>query len=483
MSTLVRGHNDLHAWCISNNREDLLREWDYSLNEEVTPYDVSRSSNKPFYWKCLKCGNTWKARPNSRTRTRNSGCPYCSGRKVLDGKNDLAALFPDIASEWNFDRNEKEPTDYCAHSSCVVWWKGACKHEWKDSISHRTGRSSGCPVCYSQIRTSFPEQAVFFYVKQYFPDAINGDRSALDGKELDVFIPSQRIAVEYDGQAWHRDKRKDEEKNALCEKRGIVLYRIRERECWFWDETKYLKLIGCSARNFSDLENAIQCLLIFLGRCAFPDVDIYRDETEIRGLFIKRKQEESIEKLFPLLAKEWHPTLNGSITPDMVTTNSSMMAWWQDKLGHEWKARVYSRTKGAGCPYCSTPARRLLTGFNDFATKHPDISAEWDYEKNTVSPMEVLYGASRCYWWRCASCGNSFLASPANRHNGTGCPQCAIEKRNASKHKSVRNIDTEEVFQSMNEACLKYNLTSSNLSKCCSGKRPTCGGFHWEYVK
>ena len=35
----------LHDWCIVQNREDLLEEWDYSNNSN-TPYDVSYASNK-----------------------------------------------------------------------------------------------------------------------------------------------------------------------------------------------------------------------------------------------------------------------------------------------------------------------------------------------------------------------------------------------------------------------------------------------------
>ena len=47
------------------------------------------------------------------------------------------------------------------------------------------------------------------------------------GYELDIYIPSKKIAIEYDGSFWHGNKtRKDLEKNQKCKKDGIKLYRI-----------------------------------------------------------------------------------------------------------------------------------------------------------------------------------------------------------------------------------------------------------------
>ena len=49
------------------------------------------------------------------------------------------------------------------------------------------------------------------------------------------------------------------------------------------------------------------------------------------------------------------PTLNGALTPEMVTAGSHKKVWWQCREGHVWKAVVYSRTgpKKCGCPVCA----------------------------------------------------------------------------------------------------------------------------------
>lgn len=41
---------------------------------------------------------------------------------------------------------------------------------------------------------------------------------------------------------------------------------------------------------------------------------------------------------FPDIAAEWHPSLNGNITPEMVLPHSNKSAWWICKGGHEWQA-------------------------------------------------------------------------------------------------------------------------------------------------
>ena len=78
--------------------------------------------------------------------------------------------------------------------------------------------------------TSFWEQALYYYVKQWNNDAQN--RKKVGGYELDVFIPGPpKIAIEYDGYRSHNTSEKyqhDEEKDLYCKDHGIELIRIRD---------------------------------------------------------------------------------------------------------------------------------------------------------------------------------------------------------------------------------------------------------------
>jgi hypothetical protein len=73
---------------------------------------------------------------------------------------------------------------------------------------------------------------VFYHIKQYFPDAINSYYpSWLNGKEIDIFIPSINVGIEYDGHVWHKDTKKDLAKSKLCRPNLTSLIRLRESGC------------------------------------------------------------------------------------------------------------------------------------------------------------------------------------------------------------------------------------------------------------
>jgi hypothetical protein len=64
----------------------------------------------------------------------------------------------------------------------------------------------------------------------------------------------------------------------------------------------------------------------------------------------------SLTSLHPEIAAEWHPTKNGTVTPDRVVAGSNKSYWWQCARdpSHEWRAVVASRTQqGTGCPTCN----------------------------------------------------------------------------------------------------------------------------------
>ena len=82
---------------LSSVRPDIAREWS-EKNLPLTPDDVSYGSHLKVWWKG-ECGHEWQATIHSRTGANRSGCPYCSGNRVLTGFNDLATRFPDIAEE------------------------------------------------------------------------------------------------------------------------------------------------------------------------------------------------------------------------------------------------------------------------------------------------------------------------------------------------------------------------------------------------
>lgn len=134
----------------------------------------------------------------------------------------------------------------------------------------------------------------------------------------------------------------------------------------------------------------------------------------------------------PELLAEWDYEKNDSIcSPTDISAGSHKTVFWKCKNGHSWHAEIRARVRGTKCPYCSS--KRRLSGFNDFATKFPELLAEWDYDRNEVPPSDVSSGSHQKVWWVCSDCGERWQAEVANRVAGTGCPKCSHLKQSESQ--------------------------------------------------
>ena len=123
---------------------ELARQWDKDKN--VIDLKDARTKDKKKRWWIGDCGHNWDTATYSRTRD-NSGCPYCSGQRVLAGFNDLATLYPGLADEWD-DDNPIAATEVSAGSHKKFSWVGKeCGHVWIASPDNRVRGGTGCPYC------------------------------------------------------------------------------------------------------------------------------------------------------------------------------------------------------------------------------------------------------------------------------------------------------------------------------------------------
>ena len=107
------------------------------------------------------------------------------------------------------------------------------------------------------------------------------------------------------------------------------------------------------------------------------------------------KIKPSLAETHPELAKEWHPTKNGELTPGDVTPGSNKKVWWKCDKGddHEWEAKVNNRNNGKGCPICR--GRKIVLS-NCLQTTHPEIANQWHPTKNgNLSPLDVSKGLAK----------------------------------------------------------------------------------------
>ena len=86
------------------------------------------------------------------TSYRGYGCPQCAG-VTASSEYNIGRSRPDLASEWNYNRNKIKPEDHTPNSGKKVWWRCALGHEWKAAIDHRNRKGRGIR---SGFRSSSP---------------------------------------------------------------------------------------------------------------------------------------------------------------------------------------------------------------------------------------------------------------------------------------------------------------------------------------
>lgn len=409
----------------------LIAEWDYDSNqvEGLDPTKLTTGSGQMAHWIC-SLNHTWTATINSRNR--GNGCPYCGGRKAWKGFNDFESHYPELVKEWHPSKNEGLlPSEVTFGSGKKVWWMCKRNHEYQASPRDRS-HGIGCPTCAAALKTSFPEQAVFYYIKKCFPDAVNRYTDIFDNKmELDVYIPSLKVGIEYDGSVYHTIKTvgKDNEKYQICKEKGIILIRIFETSrsaIWLLYDHKIEVPNG--QRKY--LNSVISQLCYKLGHPI--DVDIERDRFEI--LEYMQVMESTLEKEFPKVSSEWDYEANYPLVPSNFPPYSNVRASWICKhCGKKWTAMICNRTVNGdrtGCKSCKSKDNRKNQIANKLHEKgslfelYPKLMEEWDYERNTLDPRAILPGSAEKAFWICKKCGFKWEAAINKRTSGHKCLHC-----------------------------------------------------------
>ncbi len=146
-----------------------------------------------------------------------------------------------------------------------------------------------------------------------------------------------------------------------------------------------------------------------------------------RGL--KPSVTNSLASIHPGLAKQWHPTKNQELKPNMVITGSHKSVWWSCDEGpdHIWKTEIRNRTgkRKTGCPFCEG---KKLSITNSLSTVFPELIDEWFQEKNgKITPEMVKFNTSKAYWWSCDKGPDHIWKTKVGHRTGktkSGCPFC-----------------------------------------------------------
>ena len=333
-----------------------------------------------------------------------------SPRKIVIGVNDLSTTHPDLCKE----ADGWEPSKFSAGMSRKVAWKCSNGHSWEARIQHRAV-GAGCPFCAaSGKRASLGETDLATTHPQLASTAHGWDPSkfvAGSGKKQKWVC---KIGHVYEAKIYARvaglecvfcsnnqvlsgfndleTRNPDMAKEASGWDPGNILYSSTKRMAW-----------RCAKGH--EWEVSIVSRLKFGSGCPFCS-----GSRAIQG-------ETDLLTLAPDLASEaygWDPSLY------KLGSNSKLN--WKCKRGHVFQATLNDRSqKGRerGCPFCS--GRRVLAGFNDIKTTHPEkaiMAFGWE-------PSEFSFGMVKKLNWKCSK-GHEWIQSPNTVCSSKyGCPVCA----------------------------------------------------------
>jgi len=349
----------------------LAKQWHTSKNGDLTPDDVSYGSEKEVWWKCDKYDDhEWESRIYSRNQ--GHGCPSCATmmsrgpRKPSKGKS-LAEVNPELAKKWHPNKNgDLAPKDVFAVSGIKVWWK--CDkyddHEWESNISVQVKRDS-CPVC-KTLAVRFPHIA-----KEWHPNK-NGDLTpsdVTDASGKDVWWKCNK-GDDHEWFARIASRTRQGSTCPICSGRMII--KSNSLQAFFpeiskqWHPTKNGDIKPYQISPFNPEKVWWKC---DKGDDHEWDAAVGSRTKEGATCPICCGREfapsNSLTAKYPELAKEWHPTKNGKLTPENTIAGGQDKIWWKCNRGddHEWRTSIIKRKGGTDCPFCtlSNQSRQELT--------------------------------------------------------------------------------------------------------------------------
>ena len=387
----------------------ILDYWDEEKNK-IDPKRLSPHTHEKFYLKCknIECDYREQTPRMIKDFIRyidNYKCPKCSNgkNKTVNEWNNLKVRYPEIIKEWDYGRNEKNPEEYLGSSNEKVWWKCRKNHHYQCRINNKIFLNRGCPICFNQYKTSFLEQTIYFYIKKCFFDAENRIIDSKTNKEIDIFIPSKKIAIEVSAKYYHKQKDKKDKEKLLNLAEYYKVYSIQE-----YDDKINHQLINYivipnfipSKKTYEKFNDIIYNLLRKLdpNSITYPNINIERDTIDILNNYIKNEVEDSFEDKYPVYSKDWNYNKNGNLTPSMfkATNNYFRFNWICSNCGKEYQMTMSNRirTKKESCPSCSKQGKKANEN-NSLGNLYPNLISYWHSDFNELSIYDVRAGSEK----------------------------------------------------------------------------------------
>ena len=346
----------------------------------------------------------------------------------------LLTTNPDVANEWDFEKNiPLTPDLFSKGSNQILWWKCYKNHSWQSTIKNRTIRKSGCPVCY---RINHKSNTIKHFVNKIgsventYPELMRmwDYEKNIDINPIEIASNINKTYV-WKCSNGHSFKRTI---NTLLSNKKCPACNSIAKNIDIAVEWDYIRNVELSIKEIS-------------AGSGKPIWWICKNNHSWQASPKQRTVDGktcpiclSLGFKFPKLLDEWNHEKNSEIDPMMIHAGSKTKVWWECSQGHEWFAGIGSRSLGnRGCPKCSrslaAEKTRLLKLSKSGSLKDnfPEIAMKWNNELNKeLTPYEISSNSHTPVWWTC-ECGNFYKQTPNHlvvllkRGSSYKCEKCS----------------------------------------------------------
>lgn len=411
-----------------------LKEY-YDTEKNIRQFEsYSNMSNEYVWWKC-KEGHSFERPIHRVSKEGNISCPYCNNRLLLIGKNDLLSQNPELAQEFDAEKNGITADQIMYNSSDEkTWWKCKYGHAFQRSVTYRLNYNQDCPICNRSIvqkgvndfQTRYPNIVdVWDYEKNFErPDEIADNRTSKFSFRCDKghFYDTNLSSLIYNQFQCMvcNNKILQPGINSLLDTHKQLASEVSPNEernpTEFFKDSAYEMLWKCPICK-GEYKHPIRDREVGDDSCPYCT-----NRKVLPGY-------NSLDVIKPELIPEWSPN-NEKPMHDYLATSSSYVLWVCSNCNGEYSARICDRGVGdVNCPYCSD--RKVLPGFNSFAIKHAELLEEWDYINNYLicNPDTILDNNNINVWWICKDCNKRYSLSVKkklyyNKRHMKSCTYC-----------------------------------------------------------
>ena len=422
------------------NYSYILIDWDYTKNDNVDPFLLSKTNTKKIWWKC-SMGHEYRV--SFYSRVRSNGCKICNslqkGEKIRKAKLKTGKSFaeskPTLLSEWDYVKNNIKPDEISEKSHIKIWFMCEYNHSYQTSPQNRL-RGRGCIECYKINRGRIVRESKL---------KINGSSLAQEHPQLikqwdfqkNILKPTEFSSGSNQSVFWKCDFGHSW-KAVIYNRTGngsgcpfchsstskLEIFILCELKALF-DKVKWRsKIEGYEC----DVLLPDQAVGIEIDGAYWHNEKIERDSIKYKvfsekGIHLIRVRDSSL------------PTISGSVVLfdkktkyiDLVISVLKIIQQINPSLNFDNYIRdevqVGLKEYKKILSFLPAPAEGASLLF-----LNPDLSKEWNFDKNLpLTPAMFAANSEKKVFWNCKM-GHSWEASIKNRHNlESGCLICYRE--------------------------------------------------------